>query len=1149
MHTSSSSRDTVRERDTQRQVSSIFTHFNGLQVPPIHGVSDERSASEALVWGISKWPELLALRRAANTLRFSRFTFEIGRVITSAHVAFAAALLAKQCPSLELTAPSVGLALQYYRILRYVILQHMSALRRAWHLTDEQCAKLHSSLSSLVGPIQHHQGPHTWQEQRRPADWESEIAKYIDGRQPQPGSARIVMPINSGPPAGAGREPPEGPHPQCDKFEHLIPCFFASLAAGWPLSDALRTWSDLASRTGAFSTDGRCFYVSGLRLPPVKLQRQGRRYFVLPTAFNSTGIVVVVFQGHIAFILAKVDMAGVRKALIRLAEAAQAIGHSRFFPAFIRLPHESATSEREGRVQFPQSSVLDLYDRRENWERIMGSVMDGTTRAIINGLLVMPLRAWPSEVIHEQNHASWELDPAAQFALGPTIARWLAGGWAEFIDLLAGHMMPQIIEPLGAVGKSTHPLFRLITDGRRGNGSYLPWGVVYHGIRDVCLVLRRGDFFWLIDITDAYHTALYAGCEPGVIIHEKAWVIDENGRVHWGNQRFMGCSPRTCRGVCDKCLSGFRIGWCVFRFACTQFGKATAHGPLNAYVMCMIRYFESLPVPVTLQAWVDDILSSLRAVVHEMCNGAEGGCVTCLANREVAQAAYQNFQNVLQELNVRENKSKGFGPDQKGAFMGIFMNSIIGRLNATPAKIAGLTQCLLDLCKQASATRTELAKGRGKLVHYGQAIPYLGAIPTEFSREIEHGAIQPIRWNQAVLIRQRLQRAMEYALTTIAMRANDGRPMWPLPASSAYRLFLSGQTDGLRIATITWDASAAGWGAAIYTNPFQPPDIIVGTFSAQDAGEFNQPTYREARAGALALQAATQRRDLTGWTVVLRNDCTGALANLRKGCIDCESIQDQANSCALLARDLRCELLFLHAPGSQLVAERVDGLSRVGVRAVQGPTIRPELANAVHLAADNFNWRISVDLFATSANKQCLRFFSQFAEPDSEGEDAIAQTDWNTSVCPCGCIHREVFYAFPPERLIPSFIHKAAADRARGILIVPYRVTAPYWSRLKSASLTDGRPHSSFKNPAKLFKFAGTFKPLAIALFALDFDDQTRGSNSHFAPPCGQESNARPRPSKASDRDISDRFQIEDALRRRAAALDASPSSSGSACL
>ena len=52
----------------------------------------------------------------------------------------------------------------------------------------------------------------------------------------------------------------------------------------------------------------------------------------------------------------------------------------------------------------------------------------------------MPLRAWPSEVIHEQNHASWELDPAAQAALGPTIARWLAGGWAEFIDLLAGHI-------------------------------------------------------------------------------------------------------------------------------------------------------------------------------------------------------------------------------------------------------------------------------------------------------------------------------------------------------------------------------------------------------------------------------------------------------------------------------------------------------------------------------------------------------------------------------------------------------------------------------------------------------------------------------------------------------------------------------------
>ena len=481
--------------------------------------------------------------------------------------------------------------------------------------------------------------------------------------------------------------------------------------------------------------------------------------------------------------------------------------------------------------------------------------------------------------------------------------------------------------------------------------------------------------------------------------------------------------------------------------------------------------------------------------------------------------------------------------------MGIFMNSIIGRLNATQAKIDGLAQCLLNLCKQATATKTDLAKGRGKLVHYGQAIPYLSAVPTEFTRVIEHGAVQPIRWNQVVPVTQRLQRAMEYALTTIALRASDGRPMWPIPASSVYRLFLSGRTDGLRIAIITWDASAAGWGAAIHTDPSKPPDIVVGTFSVQDMGEFNQPTYREARAGALALQAATQKHDLTGWTVVLRNDCTGALVNLRKGCLECDSIQDQANLCTLLARDLSCELLFLHAPGSQLVAERIDGLSRAGVCAVQGPTIQPELANAVGLVAQSFNWCISVDLFASSANKQCPRFFSRFAEPDSEGEDAFAQTDWNASACPCGRIHREVFYAFPPECLIPSFIRKAAADRARGILIVPYCVTAPYWSRLKSASLTDGRPHSSFKNPAKLFKFAGTFKPLAIALFALDFDDRASGSNSHFAPPCGQESGARPRPSKASDRDISDRFLLEDALRRRAAALDASSPSRGNAPL
>ena len=102
--------------------------------------------------------------------------------------------------------------------------------------------------------------------------------------------------------------------------------------------------------------------------------------------------------------------------------------------------------------------------------------------------------------------------------------------------------------------------------------------------------------------------------------------------------------------------------------------------------------------------------------------------------------------------------------------MGTFLNSVIGRLSATQAKINGLNQRLLNLCMQATTTRTEPAKGRGKLGYCEQVIPDLSAVPAEFTRASEHGATQPIKWDQSVPVSPRLQAALEYALTTIALR-------------------------------------------------------------------------------------------------------------------------------------------------------------------------------------------------------------------------------------------------------------------------------------------------------------------------------------------------------------------------------------------
>ena len=165
--------------------------------------------------------------------------------------------------------------------------------------------------------------------------------------------------------------------------------------------------------------------------------------------------------------------------------------------------------------------------------------------------------SWPTAGLHGRNHPSWENNPEVQVALGPTLANWLYSGKLEYVA--PGHRVPIIIEPVGAVPKSSHPLFHLITDARLGNYIYAAWGSVYHSIDDAALSLEPFDFFYCVDPVDAYHTVAFAGCAQGIVIEKMIW-IDQHGQLHVREQRFLGCSPCTCTGACEESLSGICLG-------------------------------------------------------------------------------------------------------------------------------------------------------------------------------------------------------------------------------------------------------------------------------------------------------------------------------------------------------------------------------------------------------------------------------------------------------------------------------------------------------------------------------------------------------------------------------------------------------------
>ena len=178
--------------------------------------------------------------------------------------------------------------------------------------------------------------------------------------------------------------------------------------------------------------------------------------------------------------------------------------------------------------------------------------------------------------------------------------------------------MPVLLQPCGAVPKGTAPFYGPITDARFANLLYSDWGVTYTTAAQLSSTLNRCDFHFSIDISDAYHLSLWAGC-GGELRPIKRPIITSRGpwqpsEVTWIDAMVNGCVPSTCRGGCDKDLSGIVTDGHVFRFATCQFGQKTAGSPLGSIVRAVARSFARLTYPVHVAAWVDDLIFGMSTL-------------------------------------------------------------------------------------------------------------------------------------------------------------------------------------------------------------------------------------------------------------------------------------------------------------------------------------------------------------------------------------------------------------------------------------------------------------------------------------------------------------------------------------------------------
>jgi hypothetical protein len=257
------------------------------------------------------------------------------------------------------------------------------------------------------------------------------------------------------------------------------------------------------------------------------------------------------------------------------------------------------------------------------------------------------------------------------------------------------------------------------------------------------------------------------------------------------------------------------------------------------------------------------------------------------------------------------------------------------------------------------------------------------------------------------------------------------------------------------------------------------------------------------------------------------NDTVGALLALRKGCSSSTFLQQCSMSLAMLQRDTLCHPLYLHAPGDALVAEGVDGLSRETATEVAGPVSSPLVRDRAVQLARALGWELTVDAFASESNSLLPRFSARYAEPRAEVEDAFSVGDWDRSLCPfCGCCHREVLYAFLPPPLLNRFVAKARADGVRAILVTPLAVSAPYWAKLRRASVVPNE-EGYIRNLRQAAAPADSDSAGELAVFAVNFSPwSSRHSAAVSHPPCGMESSFLRRDLHCSPLDQEDRRRI-----------------------
>ena len=188
-------------------------------------------------------------------------------------------------------------------------------------------------------------------------------------------------------------------------------------------------------------------------------------------------------------------------------------------------------------------------------------------------------------------------------------------------------------------------------------------------------------------------------------------------------------------------------------------------------------------------AWVDDLIFIMLKPEHGGCEGFAGGCRVCAEYHGRALEVQHFWKEKAAKLGIPLSE-KVFEVSQTGSFTGPAIDTFRGVFSMLPDQLASTIAAVEELRAATRTTQRLAARVRGKVLHYGVAVPCIAVAAASISqlmhkREAGLGPLEDIPhirdehslqfdWEESIGISARTRRALHFVALALRVRGSAG---------------------------------------------------------------------------------------------------------------------------------------------------------------------------------------------------------------------------------------------------------------------------------------------------------------------------------------------------------------------------------------